>query len=331
MSTRSMLIAMSLTVAAISEASVPGEMIAIYNASGGKGGAVVSPDGSNFAYRSCVGDPTRGGVPRFFLSVGGGGNVLLWHLDGDNKRVVDRWSNELVAADEDCAQSVILSNEGNKVIYDRKWSPDSTMIALSAEEYDPAGNRLAHSGIYLADVVYTGGRPTGVTNFRQVVETNGNTALDWSPDGSKIVYGGPGIDGDDLFVYTLGTFTSVKITNTPGRGESRPTWSANGRIAYDRVSEVSRNGNGSDIFSIPEGGGAEVRITSKSTTGSPVNMQPCYSPEGQYLSFTSGSQISINAPTGDKVLYKIKADGTGKPIKIIGGKGQSWHFNRWRP
>jgi Tol biopolymer transport system component len=327
MFTKSMLIAMSLTLASISEAAVPGEMIAIYNASGGKGGAVVSPDGSNFAYRPCVGDPTRGGVPRYFLSVGGGGTVLHLDLAG----MPDRWSNELVAADEDCLQTIILSNEGNKVIYDRKWSPDGRMVALSAEEFNPATYQLVNGGIYLADVVYnTDGRPTGVSSFRQVVETNGNTALDWSPDGSKIVYGGPGIDGDDLFVYTPGTFTSVKITNTPGRGESRPTWSANGRIAYDRVSEVSRNGNGSDIFSIPEGGGAEVRITSKSTTGSPVNMQPCYSPDGQYLSFTSGSQPTLSAPNGDKVLYRIKADGTGKPIKIIGGKGQSWSFNRWR-
>jgi hypothetical protein len=33
---------------------------------------------------------------------------------------------------------------------------------------------------------------------------------------------------------------------------------------------------------------------------------------------------------GGRVLYKIKADGTGKAIKILGAKGQSWHFNRWR-
>jgi len=38
----------------------------------------------------------------------------------------------------------------------------------------------------------------------------------------------------------------------------------------------------------------------------------------------------LNAPAGDRVLYRIKADGSGKPIKIIGAKGQSWGFNRWR-
>jgi Tol biopolymer transport system component len=204
------------------------------------------------------------------------------------------------------------------------------MIAASAEEYDPAINSVIDGGIYLADVVYTDSHPTGVTNFRLVVETNGNTALDWSPDSGKIVYGGAGIDGDDLFVYTLATFTSENITNSAGRGESRPTWSARRRIAYDRVTEVSRSGNRSDIFSIPEGGGAELRITSKTTTSSPVNVQACYSPNGDYLSFSSGTYLSVNAPAGDRVLYKIKADGTGKPIKILGAKGQSWGFNRWR-
>jgi Tol biopolymer transport system component len=258
--------------------------------------------------------------------VGGGGNVLHTHPEGD-RRVADRWSNELAAADEDCVQSVILSNEGNKVITDRKWSPDGTMIGLSAEEYDPAANTLTHSGIYLADVVYTGILPTGVTNFRQVVETSGTTALDWSPDSGKLVYTS---DGGDLFVYTLGTGAARNITNTPGTSEQGGTWSSRGRIAYHRVSEVSRSGDRIDIFSIPETGGPELRITSKSTTGSTVNVQACYSPDGQYLSFSSGAYPSVNAPGGDRVLYRIKADGTGKPIKIIGGKGQSWAFNRWR-
>jgi Tol biopolymer transport system component len=96
------------------------------------------------------------------------------------------------------------------------------------------------------------------------------------------------------------------------------------------VSEVSRSGDRIDIFSIPEGGGAELRITSKSTTGATVNVQACYSPDGQYLSFSSGGYPTVNEPGGGRALYKIKADGTGKAIKILGAKGQSWHFNRWR-
>jgi Tol biopolymer transport system component len=163
--------------------------------------------------------------------------------------------------------------------------------------------------------------------LRHLTEAGGSTALDWSPDSGKIVYTDA---GGDLAVYTLATGTSVKITNTPGRTEQGATWSSRGRIAYHRVSEVTRSGNRVDVFSIPETGGAEVRITSKNTTGNPVNEQPCYSPDGQHLSFSSGSQISLNALSGNKALYKIKADGTGKAIKIIGATGQSWGFNHWR-
>jgi len=324
MNSRFALAASLLAVAVSSVAAVPGEIIAVVNLEQNPyGWAVVSPDGGNLTYLPCVGDPTQGGVPRFFLWHGLGGNVL--HVDNQNRP--DRWSNELVAADEDCAQTLVLSNEGNKVIYDKRWSPDGYMVAVSAEEYDPATNTLVHSGVYVADVIYTGNRPTGVSSLRQVVETGGSTSLDWSPDGGKIVYTNA---GGDLEVYTLAIGTSVNITNTPGRSEQGPTWSSRGRIAYHRVSEVSRSGNRIDIFSIPETGGAELRITSKSTTGNPVNYPACYSPDGLYISFSSGSQISMQALSGNKVLYKIKADGTGKAIKIIGGTGQSWGFNRWR-
>jgi Tol biopolymer transport system component len=323
MISRFSLAALLLLTSVGSVAAVPGEIIAVVQGQSPSAWAVVSPDGSNLTYLPCVGDPTRLGMPRFFLNTGAGGNVLFKDTLG---RPI-RWSNELVAADEDCVQSVVLSNEGNKVIYDKKWSPDGYTIAVSAEEFDPTTYTLVHSGIYLAEVVFTGIRPTGVTNFRQVVETNGTTGLDWSPDGGRIVYTG---DGGDLFVYDIGTGTAVNVTKTPGISRHGPTWSSRGRIAYHRVSEPSRSGDRIDIFSIPENGGTELRITSKSTTGATVNQQACYSPDGDYLSFSSGGYPTVNEPAGGKVVYKIKADGTGKATKILGAKGQSWHFNRWR-
>lgn len=324
MNSRFALAASLLAVAVGSVAAVPGEIIAVVNLDQNPyGWAVVSPDGSNLTYLPCVGDPTHGGVPRFFLWTGPYGNVL--HVDNQNRP--DRWSNELVAADEDCAQSLVLSNEGNKLISDTRWSPDGYMVAVSAEEYDPATNTLVHSGVYVADVNYTGNRPTSVSSLRQIIETGGSTRLDWSPDGGKIVYTDA---GGDLMVYTLATGTSVNITNTPGYSEQGPTWSTRGRIAYQRVSELSRSGNRIDVFSVPETGGTELRITRKSTVGNPVNSQACYSPDGQYISFISGSQLSMHALNGNPALYKIKADGTGKAIKIIGATGQSWSFNHWR-
>jgi Tol biopolymer transport system component len=323
---KSMLFSALLAVATMTQAAVPGEIIAAYQSQSPSAWAVVSPDGSNLTYLRCMGDPTRIGTPRFFVGPGGGGKVLHTYTEADGDIVADRWSRELVVADEDCVESVILSNEGNKAIADARWSPDGNMIAIAAEEYDPALNTMVHSGIYLADVGYTGSRPTSISSFRQVVEANGSTGLDWSPLGGEIVYS----DGGDLFTYNIGTGVAKRITNTPGRSEQGPTWSSRGRIAYQRVSEPSRSGDRIDIFSIPESGGAELRITSKSTTGATVNVSACYSPEGDYISFSSGGYPTLNEPGGGRALYKIKADGTGKAIKILGAKGQSWHFNRWR-
>jgi hypothetical protein len=119
MSTKSMLFLTLLTVATMTQAAVPGEIIAVFETQQTNARAVVSPDGSNLTYLPCVGDPTHGGVPRFFLWHGAGGNVL--HVDNQNRP--DRWSNELVAADEECAESIVLSHEGNKLIADKRWSP----------------------------------------------------------------------------------------------------------------------------------------------------------------------------------------------------------------
>jgi hypothetical protein len=91
MNTRWTLFAALLTVATMTQAAVPGEIIAVTNHQEGRvAWAVVSPDGSNLTYLPCLGDPTHGGVPRFFLRTGPYGNVL--HVDSQNRP--DRWSNE---------------------------------------------------------------------------------------------------------------------------------------------------------------------------------------------------------------------------------------------
>jgi Tol biopolymer transport system component len=321
MFTRSTLFSALLTVATLSQAAVPGEVIALYEAHSSRF-AVMSPDGSNFAYVPCGGDPTRNGAPRYFLTHRSGGNILRQDAFGN------LYNTELTAADEECVQSIVLTNEGNKTLGAGKWSPDGYMIAAEAAEYDLATQTLVRAGIYLADVLYTGDRPTGVTNLRLIIEDGGG--FDWSPDSGRIVYPAAGTDGDDLFVYTLATGTTVNITNTPGRSEHWPAWSPAGRIAYSRVSETSRSGDRLDLFSIPDTGGAELRITSKANATSPRNDMACYSPDGQYLSFRSGTYPSERAPLGDMAIYRIKADGTGKASKIVGDKKQTWSLNRWR-
>ena len=74
-----------------------------------------------------------------------------------------------------------------------------------------------------------------------------------------------------------------------------------------------------------------MQVTSKSSVSSMRNLQPAYSPDGRYLVFSSCSSLYLmKGAVGDCVLYRIRADGSGKAVKVVGGKGQDWHLANWR-
>ena len=334
MNTRTMLFTALLSVTGMSQAAVPGEVIAALNARIYRT-AVMSPDGSNQAYPSCLGsdiqDLTHMASPRYFIGSKLGSNVVYIGEFGN-----PHYNSELVAADEDCEQVVVLSNLGNMTMGNAKWSPDGTMVAFRGHEYaidEPPPVLLPGqigSELYLADVVYTGNRPTGVTNLRMVFEGGTAEPHDWAPDSGRLVYAADSGRYTDLYVYTLATGQSVNITNTPDQREEIPSWGSSGRIVYAR-SVSTRSGVRRDIFSIPEAGGAEAQITSKSTAASPWNNGATYSPDGRYVAFSScSSNNTINGALGDCALYRIRADGSGKAIKIVGGKNEAWTHARWR-
>lgn len=336
MNSRTLLFAALFSVTGMSQAAVPGEVIAAVNARIYRT-AVMSPDGSNLTYPGCLGggsrDLTHMASPRYFTGEASGSNVVYIDSLGN-----PNYNSELTAVDEDCEQVVVLSNQGNMRLGQAKWSPDGTMIAFRGHEYaiDEPPPVLVPMQItnelYLADVVYTGNRPTGVTNLRMVFEGGAANSLhDWAPDSGRLVYSATSGSHSDLYVYTLATGQWVNITNTPDRSEEAPSWGSSGRIAYAR-SVDTRSGSRYDIFSIPETGGVEAQITDKSSAASARNHMPAYSPDGQYVAFSSCSanHNTVNGTIGDCVLYRIRADGSGKAVRIVGGKDQNWTHARWR-
>lgn len=316
------LFAALFTIASTALAAVPGEVIAALEA-GTYRYAVMSPDGSSLSYLAC---PQRGAnlthmsIPRYFAVAALGDNVL--YVDDRGQGYVN---SEIAVWDEECTQYGVLSDTGNLMMDTPQWSPDGTMIAVLAAEYEFGNRTPLRRGIFLADVVYTGNRPTGISDLRFLIEGDGG--FDWSPDSGRLVQAHNG----DLYVHTLATGVSVNITNTPGRGEALPAWSSTGRIAYPRLTASSRSGDRIDIYSIPEWGGPEVQVTSKSSVTSMRNIQAAYSPDGQYLVFSSCSSTNLlKGALGDCALYRIRADGSGKAVKLVGEKGQDWHIANWR-
>ncbi|MCJ7452099.1 MAG: hypothetical protein MUO39_06425 [Steroidobacteraceae bacterium] len=310
-------------VTSASQAAVVGEVIAAHNMFPGTYVVMSASNGGQFATVNCGLDLTHGGSPRYFLQALNT-PILLPDL---------YYGNELVAADEDCTQSVMISDEpAMRFSSTPHWSPDGNQIAVYAERWD-TGNPPPERGIYLADVTHDGmGRPIGAANFRLVIPSAGEILISWSGDGQRIAYVGsaPSSTGGsqaDIFVYDLASGTSVNVTNTPGTNEDHPAYSPiSDRIAFIRLVDV-RGAYLYDIFTVPAWGGAETRVTTKKTTGSPTNYFPCFSPDGQYLSFASGSWV---APIKDFDIYRIKANGSGKATNLTSKRSGSFLYHVWR-
>jgi hypothetical protein len=303
--------------------AVPGEVIAAHNLATGRYAVMSATNGSNFVEVACGGDLTYdGGSPRYFLS-----SVASTILMPDGF-----FNSELIASDEDCAQTVVLSNYGTmRFSTTPHWSPDGSKIAVYADHFDLASGTMPERGIFVADVTRTSGsgRPTGIANLHLAIPSQGEVLMSWSGDSQHVAYVGSAPNGSngqqaDIFIYDLGANVAVNITNTPDMNEDQPAYSpASERIAFTRLITV-RGTYRYDIFTMPASGGAALQVTTKGTTGAAQNLFPCFSPDGQYLSFSSGS--ALNAFD----IYRLKADGSGKAVNLTGKRNGSFRYNMWR-
>ena len=303
-------------------AVVPGEVIAAHNLSTGRYAVMSAANGGNFVEVACGGDLTHGGSPRYFLT-SVAGSILM--PDG-------YFNSELVAADEDCVQQLIISNTGTMRFSNLPhWSPDGSKIAVYADRFDSAQEIPVERGIFVADVVRPvgSGQPTGIANLQLAIPSQGEVLISWSGDSQRIAYvaSAPnGSDGQqaDIFVYDLGADVSVNVTNTSDVNEDHPAYSPAGeRIAFIRLVTV-RGTYRYDIFTVSASGGTALQVTTKGTTGAAQNLFPCFSPDGQFLSFASGSSLFAFD------IYRMKADGSGKAVNLTGKRTGSFRYNMWR-
>jgi len=304
-------------------AAVGGTLLA-HNRLTGNYASMSAADGQGFHELTCGGDLSRGGAPRYFVRSVGGPVVLP---DGYNSSI-------LVVADETCGWSVVLSGQPSNVRFSTvpQWSPDASRIAVFAKWFDlDAGIEIASlDGIYVADVVRDGaGRPVGIENFALAIQMPGEVSFTWSGEGGRIAHAGPAPDGKggqqmDLFVVELASGDSYNLTGTEDTSENSPSWSpVDERIAFSRLVTVRGNYR-YDIFVVSASGGSATQVTSKGTTGKPQNLFPCFSPDGQSLSFSSGDAWY------DNDLYRIRADGSGKAVNLTAKRAGDFRLNFWR-
>jgi len=319
-------LAVALFAAGAAHAAIVGEVIAVYDGSIARRAVMSASNGGSFQYLTCGGDLSYGGSPRYFV-----GTVATTDYLPDGYL-----ANVLVASDEDCAETITISSPPNMRFSDMpRWSHDGSRVAVYAESWNLIeGQFVANNGIYVADVTRDGtGRPVGITGLHQVIAAPGQILISWSGDDQRIAYvaaapnGSGGLQGD-IWVLDLASGISINATNSTEFNEDHPAFSpVDDRLAFIRMVAV-RGTYRYDIFTQPASGGAVSQVTSKGTTGAPQNLFPCFSPDGQSLSFVSGS--GSTAPFQEFDVFRIKADGSGKATNLTGKRAGNFRIPAWR-
>ena len=130
----------------------------------------------------------------------------------------------------------------------------------------------------------------------------------WSPDGTRVAFA-MGIGTTDIWVGTSIGNGLANLTNTGSSIEERnPSWSASGKIAYER--RITQSGT-PQIWIMNEQGGEQAHFA---VITQPSPTHPAWSPDGLKLAFVSGGEIwVINANGTNEVRLTTNATADADP------------------
>ncbi len=135
-----------------------------------------------------------------------------------------------------------------------------------------------------------------------------------SPDGKKIVFASNRSGNTpQIYIKDLVTQSEERITFGDFKECASPVWSARNRIAFVAITEGIH-----DIYTMnPDGSGIK-----RLTEGSGNNEDPCWSPDGGYIAFSSSRSDGYH-------LYLMNANGYNQR-RITYFKGEEWEPS-WSP
>jgi TolB protein len=168
------------------------------------------------------------------------------------------------------------------------WSPDGRWVAYSSY-------RAGKSDIWKM-------RADGGSKKRLTRTAGLEDVPDWSPDGRKIVYAGPQAR---IWVMNANGAGQHPLTrNALGGGVAwAPAWSPQGtRIAYEFSGGTGAVNPTNEIWLVNADGSHSVRLTKNQLEDG----QPTWSPDGQWLAFTSA-----RPHPGPLHLWEMRPNGKG--------------------
>jgi len=318
----------------------------------------VSPDGSRIAY--AVVNNNRSGRPYtqvWIMDVGSrqsarlgsqGGTASNPHWSPDSRRVAflgsdgERYGLQVANAEGTQTRLVApvvttnhpLPSSGDTIA----WSPDGKRVAFISATPGPEQDANGDPMI-VTRYLYKPTASEGSTRFNDnrrlhifLADVDSGTvkqltsgtyyehSLDWSPDGSRILFvSNHEPDPDrffnyDVFTVSVADGSIAQLTQTKN-AEYRPIWSPDGRqIAYLGTtrpltsSETTMEDTHVWTMNADGSGRHEVRESIDNRQG-----PPRWSRDGQGLYFTVQER-------GETHLYRIPASG-GKPVRVVGDEG----------
>jgi Tol biopolymer transport system component len=183
------------------------------------------------------------------------------------------------------------------------WSPDGRKLLFTRRAWDLSvtPNVLIHD-VHILDLEDADPRPR-----RLMTNPTPSGAPGWSPDGQKVAYCSANAGSNEIWIFDITTSAYTRTNSGPG---CWPDWSPDGStIAFQTPAPRAR------IALLDVATGAVSDLTTQSTANPANDFYPRFSPDGEWVAFSSGRDKDVNGVRYQSI-FLVPADGSAAPVNI---------------